>query len=118
MGRGSGKASTAYVSYRCADDPSEVARDWTAAEIDQLAGATLWVTFRWHLLLRASGFGLRASVDGPFCRESRKHIPDYLLITDTGPVVVDMKTARRLADPKVAFTFGWTRELVEARPTG
>lgn len=48
MGRSSGKASTASVSYRCADDLSEVARDWTAAEIDQLAGATPWRTFRWH----------------------------------------------------------------------
>jgi hypothetical protein len=31
-----------------------------------------------------------------------KHLPDHLLITDTGPVVVDVKPARRLADPKVA----------------
>jgi hypothetical protein len=37
------------------------------------------------------------------------------LITDTGPVVVDVKPARRLSDPNVAFTFEWTRELVEAR---
>jgi hypothetical protein len=37
------------------------------------------------------------------------------LITDAGPVVVDVKPARRLTDPKVAFTFEWTRELVEAR---
>jgi hypothetical protein len=59
----------------------------------------------------AQPFLLRASVD----RKPRKHIPDYLLITDTGPVVVDVKPARRLADPKVAFTFEWTRELVEAR---
>lgn len=56
-------------------------------------------------------FLLRASVD----RKLRKHIPDYLLVTDTGPVVMDVKPARRLADPKVAFTFEWTRELVEAR---
>jgi len=59
----------------------------------------------------AQPFLLRASVDGKL----RKHIPDYLLITDTGPVVVDVKPARRLTDPKVAFTFEWTRELVEAR---
>ncbi|MGQ9352468.1 TnsA-like heteromeric transposase endonuclease subunit [Mycolicibacterium gilvum] len=59
----------------------------------------------------AQPFLLRASVD----RKPRKHIPDYLLTTDTGPVVVDVKPARRLADPKVAFTFEWTRELVEAR---
>jgi hypothetical protein len=59
----------------------------------------------------AQPFLLRTSVD----RKPRKHIPDYLLITDTGPVVVDVKPARRLADPKVAFTFDWTREIVEAR---
>lgn len=59
----------------------------------------------------AQPFLLRTTVDG----KSYKHIPDYLLITDAGPAVVDVKPARRLADPKVAFTFGWTRELVEGR---
>jgi TnsA endonuclease N terminal len=59
----------------------------------------------------AQPFLLGALVD----RKIRKHIPDYLLMTDTGPLVVDVKPARRLADPKVAFTFEWTRELVEAR---
>ena len=29
--------------------------------------------------------------------------------------MVDVKPARRLVEPKVAFTFGWTREVVEAR---
>ena len=62
-----------------------------------------------HLV--AQPFLLRAHVKGKL----RKHIPDYLLIGDSGPVVVDVKPARRLADPKVAFTFGWTRELVEER---
>lgn len=59
----------------------------------------------------AQPFLLRTMVDG----KPHKHIPDYLLITDAAPVVVDVKPARRLADPKVAFTFEWTRELVEAR---
>ena len=138
------------MSYRRADDLSEVAREWTAAGIDELANAGPSRTFRWHrgqkhysgtywsstvgshviyesrpelarLLFAdfdvsvrqivAQPFLLRASVD----RKPHKHIPDYLLITDTGPVVVDVKPARRLADPKVAFTFEWTRELVEAR---
>ena len=62
-----------------------------------------------HLV--AQPFLLRAQVNGKL----RQHIPDYLLIGDSGPVVVDVKPARRLADPKVAFTFGWTRELVEER---
>ena len=62
-----------------------------------------------HLV--AQPFLLRAQFNGKL----RKHIPDYLLIGDSGPVVVDVKPARLLADPKVAFTFGWTRELVEER---
>lgn len=59
----------------------------------------------------AQPFLLRARVNG----KMRRHVPDYLLIEDSGPVVVDVKPARRLADPKVAFTFGWTREVVEER---
>lgn len=59
----------------------------------------------------AQPFLLRARVNG----KMRRHVPDYLLIEDSGPVVVDVKPARRLADPKVAFTFGWTRQVVEER---
>ncbi|WP_309226812.1 MULTISPECIES: TnsA-like heteromeric transposase endonuclease subunit [unclassified Mycolicibacterium] len=59
----------------------------------------------------AQPFLLRTTVDGKSC----KHIPDYLLITDAGPAVVDVKPAHRLADTKVASTFEWTCELVEAR---
>jgi hypothetical protein len=47
--------------------------------------------------------------------KARRHIPDYLLITDQGPVVVDVKPLRRLSRPEVVFTFDWTRELVESR---
>lgn len=150
MGRSGDKASTASVSYRRADDLSEVAREWSAARIDELASAAPWRTFRWHrgqkhysgaywsstvgghviyesrlelarLLFADFDVSMRQMVAQPFLlralvnRKPRKHIPDYLLITDTGPVVVDVKPARRLADPKVAFTFEWTRELVEAR---
>ncbi len=59
----------------------------------------------------AQPFLLRAEVGGV----ARKHIPDYLLLTGTGPVVVDVKPRHRLARPDVALTFGWTRALVEAR---
>jgi len=59
----------------------------------------------------AQPFLLRAEVGGV----ARKHIPDYLLLTGTGPVVVDVKPRHRLARPEVALTFGWTRALVEAR---
>lgn len=150
MGRSGDKASTACVSYRRADDLSEVTQEWAAAGIDELGAADPWRSFRWcrgqkhysgtywsstvagHVIYEsrlemarllfadfdrhvrhivAQPFLLRASVD----RKPRKHIPDYLLLTDTGPVVVDVKPSRRLADPRVAFTFGWTREAVEAR---
>jgi len=150
MGRSGDEASAAVVSYRRADDLGEVAREWTAAGIDELANAAPWRTFRWHrgqkhysgtywsstvtghviyesrlelahLLFADFDPSVRQIVAQPFLlntsvdRKPRKHIPDYLLITDTGPVVVDVKPARRLADPKVAFTFEWTRALVEAR---
>ncbi|GAA2582041.1 TnsA-like heteromeric transposase endonuclease subunit [Streptomyces tubercidicus] len=45
----------------------------------------------------------------------RRHIPDYLLVTDDGPVVVDVKPRHRLEDPKVALAFAWTRQVVESR---
>jgi len=44
-----------------------------------------------------------------------KHIPDYLLITDRGPKIVDVKPACRLAKPEVASTFAWTRAALELR---
>ena len=44
-----------------------------------------------------------------------KHIPDYLLITDHGPKVVDVKPARRLSQPEVASTFAWTRSALQRR---
>nr|WP_313776648.1 TnsA-like heteromeric transposase endonuclease subunit [Mycobacterium sp.] len=48
MGRSADKASTASVSFRCADDLSEVTRGWTAAGIDELAAGAPWRTFRWY----------------------------------------------------------------------
>lgn len=45
----------------------------------------------------------------------RKHIPDYLLITDQGPTVVDVKPAHRLSKPEVSETFAWTRTALEHR---
>jgi hypothetical protein len=60
-------------------------------------------------LLRATL--VRATLD----RRVRKHVPDFLLITERGPVVVDVKPLARLANPRVRFTLGWTRKLVERR---
>ena len=45
----------------------------------------------------------------------RKHVPDYLLLTRTGPVVVDVKPASKLSDPKVASTLAWTRSVIQER---
>lgn len=59
----------------------------------------------------AQPFLLKATLEG----KDRRHIPDYLLITDQGPVVVDVKPLRRVSKPEVAFTFDWTREAVESR---
>ena len=45
----------------------------------------------------------------------RRHVPDFLLIDEQGPVVVDVKPLARLSNPKVYFTLDWTRKLVESR---
>jgi hypothetical protein len=63
-----------------------------------------------HRIL-AQPFLLKAKVDGKI----RKHVPDYFLVTDHGPVVVDVKPEHLLARPTVTYTFAWTRRLVEAR---
>ncbi len=59
----------------------------------------------------AQPFLLKTSLEG----KVRQHIPDYLLLTEQAPVVVDVKPLHRLSKPEVAFTFDWTREAVESR---
>ncbi|WTW96109.1 TnsA-like heteromeric transposase endonuclease subunit [Streptomycetaceae bacterium NBC_01309] len=59
----------------------------------------------------AQPFLLKAMVDGKVC----KHIPDYLLTTKHGVVVMDVKPRQRLLEPAVARTFAWTRRVVESR---
>jgi hypothetical protein len=63
-----------------------------------------------HRIL-AQPFLLKAKVDGKI----RKHVPDYFLVADHGPVVIDVKPEHLLAKQTVAYTFAWTRRLVEAR---
>ena len=58
----------------------------------------------------AQPFMMRTPLGGRICR----HIPDYLLLTEDGPVVVDVKPADLLDDPVVAETFGWVRNVVES----
>ncbi|MFD6312014.1 TnsA-like heteromeric transposase endonuclease subunit [Streptomyces nigra] len=59
----------------------------------------------------AQPFMLQTELEG----KVRKHIPDYLLLSDRGPVIVDVKPLHRLSKPEVAFTFNWTRQAVESR---
>ncbi|MGP3964634.1 TnsA-like heteromeric transposase endonuclease subunit [Nonomuraea polychroma] len=62
----------------------------------------------------AQPFLMTAQVEGA----ERRHIPDFLLMTESGPLVVDVKPARRLARPEVAFTFAWSRRVIESRGWG
>ncbi|MYR93157.1 TnsA-like heteromeric transposase endonuclease subunit [Streptomyces sp. SID4937] len=59
----------------------------------------------------AQPFLLQTVLDGKI----RKHIPDFLLLTDQAPVIVDVKPLHRLSKPEIAFTFDWTRQAVESR---
>ncbi|WP_232330302.1 TnsA-like heteromeric transposase endonuclease subunit [Nocardia fusca] len=59
----------------------------------------------------AQPFRLRVEIGG----RGRRHIPDFLLHTGSGPVVADVKPAKRLQNPEVAFTFEWTEQAVAAR---
>lgn len=58
----------------------------------------------------AQPFMMQAPIGG----KMRRHIPDYLLLTEHGPVVVDVKPAELLADPAVAETFEWVRVVVDS----
>ncbi len=59
----------------------------------------------------AQPFLMRAVVDGV----RRRHIPDYLLVTTRGPVVVDVKPRAKLDDPKVVDTFAWVGAALETK---
>lgn len=48
-------------------------------------------------------FLIRTSIE----KRARKHVPDYLLLTDAGPVVVDVKPRSQFDKPKVKFTLDW-----------
>ncbi|MET8680706.1 TnsA-like heteromeric transposase endonuclease subunit [Streptomyces sp. NPDC004647] len=62
----------------------------------------------------AQPFLMKATVEG----KVRKHIPDYLLVTEQGPVVVDVKPLHHLSKADVSFTFDWVRQAVEFRGWG
>ena len=43
----------------------------------------------------------------------RRHVPDLLLLSNTGLTVVDVKPRLRLSKPNVSFTLAWTKDVVE-----
>lgn len=45
----------------------------------------------------------------------RRHVPDFMLKTDTGFRVVDVKPAKMLADQAVAASLGWADRVCAAR---
>jgi len=59
----------------------------------------------------AQPFLLEAEIGG----RRRRHVPDFLLLTDSVPIVVDLKPASRISKPDVAFVLSWTRRAVEER---
>ena len=79
MGRSGDKASTASVSYRRADDLSEVTREWNASGIDELDAAAPWRTFRWHRGQKHySGPYWSSTVGGHIIYESRLELARLL----------------------------------------
>ena len=58
----------------------------------------------------AQPFLIRSKVQGVV----RSHIPDYLLLTDANPVLVDVKPREQVSDTKVAETFDWVRYVFES----
>ncbi|MEB3020035.1 TnsA-like heteromeric transposase endonuclease subunit [Mycolicibacter sp. MYC098] len=59
--------------------------------------------------IAAQPFLLEAEVDGRW----RRHVPDFLLRTPHGPVVVEVKPRDRVSAPTVAYTLSWARQLIE-----
>ncbi|OBG80608.1 hypothetical protein A5699_10185 [Mycobacterium sp. E802] len=60
--------------------------------------------------IKAQPFLLTAIVNG----RSRSHVPDYLLKTDTGPVLVDVVRGERLGVPKIQLLCDWTQRVAES----
>jgi hypothetical protein len=59
----------------------------------------------------AQPFFMTATIDGV----QRKHVPDFLLVTDSGSIVVDVKPHHRLNRTEVSSRLAWCRAAVEAR---
>lgn len=82
---------------------------------DLAADTAPWRTFRWFKGQKHySGTFRSATEQDHVGYESRLELT-RLLLTDSGPVVVDVKPAALVARPRTAFTFAWTRRTMEAR---
>lgn len=57
----------------------------------------------------AQPFLLKAEVEG----QVRRHVPDYLLVTNGGQIVVDVKPRRQLSSSVVAFTLEFFLDELE-----
>jgi TnsA-like endonuclease N terminal len=58
----------------------------------------------------AQPFLMKASIEGKL----HKHIPDYWLLTEDGPLVIDVKPQARLDDPVVSYSLAWSRDVIES----
>ena len=56
-------------------------------------------------------FQLRGMVGG----ERIRRVPDYLVCTDRGPLIIDVKPSRALQEPDVARLLDVTRHVIESR---
>jgi hypothetical protein len=61
--------------------------------------------------ISAQPFLLEMRIEG----QVRRHVPDFLLVRDGGPVVVDVKPRQHLGKEKTAFTLTWCKSVVEDR---
>lgn len=60
--------------------------------------------------IKSQPFRLVAFVNG----RTHRHVPDYLLGTDSGPRVVDVVRRERVEQPKIAMLCAWTKRVVES----
>jgi hypothetical protein len=77
-------------------------------ELARLLYADFDLQVQW---ISAQPFLLTAQVGN----ELRRHVPDFLLLTDSGPVVVDVKPRHHLGKEKVTFTLAWSKVAIEDR---
>jgi hypothetical protein len=72
------------------------------------------------LLLADFDTAVERIVAQPFCMavvisgKPYRHIPDFLLSTDGGPIVVDVIRSERLAHTGVQFVCSWTQQVLES----